>query len=180
MIIEDGLTGKTVEVDSSNRLKVKAVIEDEFVSAIENGEGYVWTNATYDYDASDTILLVKNDNSKMNLLIKRIVMSSDAATYATIHSPTAAFTATGTTVTGVNLNLTSGKIAVASSWADESGNVQGKVFRRPAMPVANTDYTVDFGEGVVILGNGQSIGVDYITTGTACRVSIYGYFDEIE
>lgn len=180
LMIEDGKgTGKLAAVDSENRLSVKAVTEDEFLSAIEDGDGYSWTNATYDYAAADTILLVRNDSSNMNLIIREFAMSSDTATYATVHCPTATFVGAGTVVTGVNLNRVSGKVAPASAWSNETGNVQGAVIRRPSLAVANTDYEVHFAEGGVVLGNGQSIGVDYITNGAACRATIYGYFEEV-
>jgi len=179
LMIEDGKgTGKLVAVDSQNRLIVKAITEDEILSATEEGNGYSWTNVTYDYAAADTILLVRNDSSDLNLIIREFVMSSDTPTYATIHSPTAPFVGAGTIVPGVNLNRVSGKVATASAWSNETGNVQGAVIRRPSLAVANTDYEVHFAGGGVILGNGQSIGVDYITNGAACRVTIYGYFEE--
>lgn len=179
--LEDGKgTGFLASVDVNNMLNVKAVTESEMLFSIENGDGYSWTNATYDYSAADTILLVRNDSSSQNLIIDRIIMSSDTATYVTIHCPTVAFTGAGTVVTGVNLNRTSGKTALASAWANETGNTQGVVIQRPSIAVANTDYSIDIAEGGIVLGNGQSLGVDYITNGAACRVTIYGYFEEPE
>jgi hypothetical protein len=173
--IEDGKTNSVAAVQD-NRLQVDAITETELVAAIENGDGYSWTCA-YDYGAAETILLVKNTSSVENLHIDKIIMSSDTATLATIHCPTVAFTIAGAAlVTGINFNRVSGKVALATAYQNESGNTQGAILQLPYLLTPNADYTINFNDSVIILGNGQSIGIDYTTAGTMARITIIGHY----
>lgn len=178
--IEDGKgTGNLAEVNELNQLETHAITESELVSESEEGNGYSWSNVSYDYAAGDTILLVRNDSSSLNLHIDHIWVQGSTATEVVYHCPTLPFTPTGTAVTGVNLNRISGNIAPATAKANETANTQGAVVFRGAIAGASSDpYEVNLG-GAIVLGNGQSIGVDFVTDGTACRVTIIGHFAEV-
>lgn len=178
--IEDGKgTGNLAEVNVKNLLQTHAVTETELVEEAENGNAYSWSNVSYDYAAGDTILLVRNESSTEKLHIDRMRIHGSTATEIVIHCPTVAFTPTGTAVTGVNLNRISGKTASATAKANETQNTQGDVIMRAAIAGSATNSErFDIGEAV-ILGNGQSIGVDFVSDGSACRVTILGHFAEI-
>lgn len=178
--IEDGKgKGYIAEVDEYNRLATLAVTETELISESEDGNAYSWSNISYDYAAADTILLVRSDSPTAVLHIDHIYLHGSTATEVVIHSPTATFTPAGTAVTGVNLNRTSGKVALATAKANETGNVQGAVLWRGAIAGAGVDSVmIDIGSAIV-LGNEQSIGVDYVTDGTAARVTIIGHYATI-
>ena len=78
-------------------------------------------------------------------------------------------------MTGVNHNRRSGATAGACARADETGNTQGNIITQSVF-LATTGMTFDL-RGSVILGNGSTIGVDYVTDGGAAIVTITGFFD---
>ena len=115
--IEDG-TGKgyLTEVNSDNQISAKAVVESEFeFISRAKGQAYSWASGTYDPDAGDTILLVKNTSSSLALHIDKIWISADTETRVVIHLPTTEVTVTGTTITGTNLNAGSSNVADAEA-----------------------------------------------------------------
>ena len=104
-------------------------------------------------------------------------MSIDTDSVATIHLPVTEVTPTGTAVTGVNLNTTSQNVAEATAIRDETDNTQGSVIWSGEVYAASGPFCVDF-DGAVILGKNKSIGVDYVTEGAACDVTIIGYYED--
>jgi hypothetical protein len=178
MDIKDGKgRGYTAEVDENNRLRAFATVEEEFKFISENfGEAFVWTNETYDYEAADTVLLVRNDLSSKKLHIWKILLHGDTETEVEVHVPTASFTIAGTAVVGQGLNRSLDKDATAYATAKckETGNTQGDVVERRRIK-ADTDMEVDMA-GALILGANQAVGVDYVTDGGEAHVSIWGYY----
>jgi len=126
--IRDGSgKGYLAHVTSENKLRTYATTESEISYESEtNKRAYTWSNVSYDYAAGDTILLVKNTSSTLNLLIDKIMASGDTATTFTVHCPTCN-TPTGTAVTGVNMNRTSSGVADATAKANESTNSQSNI-----------------------------------------------------
>lgn len=178
MIIEDGTgTGRKLEVDIRNRAEVNAQAGDKiyYISRLDS-EAYSFSNATYNYDAGDTILLVRNDNPDKDFYITRMWLQGDTATEVVMHCPTASFTPTGTAVTGSNGHRGSGRTAQATSIADETGNTQGDVLWRGAITANGASLDIQL-QDAVILGYHNSVGIDYVTDGAAARVTIWGYFE---
>jgi hypothetical protein len=164
------------DVDSSNRLLTSsAVLSRAAQNARDKGELYSWTTATYNYDAADTILLVRNDSATKSLYIESVVFSGDTASEWKVHVSTTAITAAGTAVTGVNLNLTSNNSADATAKADETGNSIGSVIHG-AFVLASTASRQDYGGALVLPQNGW-VGVDVVTNGAAAVASIVGWFE---
>lgn len=179
LTLEDGKgMGNIAEVDNNNRLQVFAVTQTEGTNAAEDGDSYSWANATYDYAAADTILLVRNDSSTYDLHIDKIYISGDTATAVTVHCPTAAFTIAGTAVTGTNMNRKSGRVAPATAKANETGNTQGAIIFRGVIVANAAPYVLEL-DGSIVLGTGHSIGVDYVSDGGAARVVIFGHFSKL-
>ena len=175
--IRDPNTGKAVSVTSLSELKVIASVEEEFKRiSEESGEAFVWHNATYDYIAADTVLLVQNVHASKKLHIWKIHLHGDTETEVQIHVPTVSFTIAGTAVVGQGLNraLDKDATAYATAKANETGNTQGDIVVRRRIK-ADTDDDVDF-EGALILGTNQSVGVDYVTEGAEAHVDIWGYY----
>ena len=154
---------------------VVSVDEARFVSE-KHGRTYSWASGTYNYIAADTILLVKNTGSPL-LYVDGVWLSVDTDTRVVIHLPTAEVTVAGVTVTGVNLNTSSGNVAEASAAQDETGNTQGGVIWSGEIHAAQAPVFIPFG-GAVILAKNKSIGVDYVTVGTACDVVIIGHYGD--
>jgi hypothetical protein len=149
------------------------MFSSNFTTALKAGRAFSWTNATYDYDAADTILLVANTHTggwKLN--IERVDITSDTATQVDIHCP-AYPTLAGTVVTGVNLNRDASDTAVALAYCDETGNSQANVINSFKV-VANTPTIVELPE--IRLGYQKCIAVDFVTAGTAGWVTVWGYY----
>lgn len=177
--IEDGKgTGRTTLVDADNKLGVRATIVTEMheVSTVK-GKGFMWASGTYNYDANDTILLVKNTSSDDLLEIEGIWLSGDTDTRVIIHIVTTDVTLSGTTITGTNLNTGSGNVAEATAARDEVNNTQGSIIWSGEIMAGDSPYYVNLA-GAIILAKNSSIGVDYVTAGTACDVTIMGAYED--
>jgi len=154
------------------RITVKRTrLED---ASIENGLAFSWTNATYDYDAADTILLVKNTSSTHNLHIDQIWCHGDTTTTVAVFWANSV-TPSGTAVTGVNLNTTSSNTAEATAKGDDTGNSGGSNVWVGSIPADNaTPVLISSG---LILASGYSVGVDYATDGGEALVTIIGHYE---
>ena len=178
MDIMDGQgSGSKLGVNKEHQALVKGVIESELAAASRKGDAFSWQNATYDYDAADTILLVANESSDRELVIDKLIIGSDTATVCTIHAP-AYPTLAGTTVTGQNLNRNSNKIAEASAICDETGNTQANVLASQYL-LALTPHVVEL-EGSLILAEHDCVAVDFVTAGTAGYVCVIGHYRDME
>lgn len=172
-----GLAANVTNVHETGHLFMRAMSSPAIQHISRHGElAFSWTSTDYDYDAGDTILLVQNTSSTSTLYITDIYMYTDTATLATIHATDGAtFTLAGTSITGVNLNRKSGKVADASAFRDETGNTQGSVILNVRLGT-NAMNHVTF-EGALALGNANEVAVDYVTAGTAAVVTILGYYE---
>jgi len=168
-----GGSGNRQEVDDEKRALVDA--RSDFQRAADRGDAFVWAMEDYTQAATDTILLVRNDNSAKKLHITEVrIAQGNTKIEIEIHRVIAAFTAAGTAVVGVNLNGTSGKTAEATAKADETGNTQGTVVQRIYVYEAK-ETVLDF-KGAFSLGYNQAIGIDMKTGADWCLASITGYF----
>ena len=179
MKIEDG-TGKgyELEIDSDNHAHVRAFIQEmAYWAAHKQGRSFTWTIVPYNYAALDTIILVRNDNADLDLIMTDIWICSDAATDAIVHyTDGAAFTPAGTAVVGVNSNRKSSIPALATAMADETANTQGNIALQLPL-VANQLVHIDT-KGAVILGYHNCVAVDYPTVGTMAWAAMAGYYSE--
>ncbi len=174
--IEDGTgAGFRAKVDKKNRLTAKAVVLPEIHDESDGGNAYSWVSGTFDYAAADTILLVKNTGED-KLDIEGVWLSGDTDTRVEIHLVTADVTVAGTTIVGVNLNTGSANTASAEAARNETGNTQGSIIWSGEIHATQNPLFVPL-YGSVILAKNKSIGVDYVTNGAACDVTILGFFD---
>lgn len=129
--LEDGKgTGYKASVDVKNRLLTKSVVLPEIHDTSDGGDSYAWASGTYNYAAGDTILLLKNTGSKLD--IQGVWLSADADTRVVIHFPTTEVTVTGTTITGVNLNTGGQEDSMKPTIARETLSGQVRFMRTPA------------------------------------------------
>jgi hypothetical protein len=176
--IEDGTgTGRKLSIDLRNRGEVNAQVADRihYVSKLD-AEAYSFANATYNYAAGDTVLLLRNDNPEKDFYLTRMWLQGDTATEIVAHCPTLPFTPTGTDITGSNGNRGSGRTALATCIQNETQNTQGDVLWRGAI-VANGASLDIYLQDAVILGYHNSLGIDYVTDGGATRATLWGYFE---
>lgn len=180
VILESGKgTGFKAEIDSDQRLVTRSIVETDFeYISDQKGESYVWASGTYDPDAGDTILLVKNTSATKELHIDSVWISTDTETRVVIHLPTTNVTVAGTTITGVNCNTSKNNVADAEAARDETGNSQGDVIWSGEVQAASDPYHINWA-GACILAKNKSIGVDFVSATTACDVTITGHYTEI-
>ena len=172
--IESGVgTGNLASV-VDNRLHVSARSQDRiYYISRDHGQAFTFSHS-YDYDAADTILLVANNSPDKLFFVHAVIFSSDTSTAWQMHCP-AYPTLAGTTITGTNMNRTSGNSANASAIGDETGNTQANVIAR-GIVLANTTVSLQ-PLGSIILGYHQCIAVDFTTAGTLAACTIRGWFE---
>lgn len=175
-----GTSGITAEVSKERQLLTKAMVESEFEFISElTGEAFIWTIETYNYDAADTILSVRNIHATKQLHIEKMFLYGDTQTEVEIHVPTSDYTPTGTAVVGQGLNrrFDVDATAYATAIADETGqSTQGDVVERRRIK-ADTDMEVNF-NGALILPNKKAVAVDFVTVGGEAHISIWGFFKD--
>lgn len=173
--IEDGKgSGQNAGI-KDNRLNVSSRINSRmYYVSRDDGIAFTWSNTTYDYDALDTILLVKNTSSTKKLVIERISVGGSTATEVIIHCPTCT-TPTGTSITGTNTNRTSANVAEATAISDETTNTQSNKITSVKINGSNSGFLNV--NGAIILGQNDCIAIDFVTDGTACYATIQGYYE---
>ena len=145
-------------------------------SSVVDGLAFSWSNATYNYDAADTILAVQNTSTTHNLHIDQIWCHGDTTTRVVVHATSEnGFTMAGTSVTGVNLNRSSSNVAGATAKADETGNTQGNILWSGSIP-ADSATPVMVNSGIVLDLN-DVVAVDYTDDGGEAFVTIIGHYE---
>lgn len=174
-----GISGHgPADVNSDHQLTVKAITEteSEFASDVRK-LAFSWPGVSFDPGALDTIGLLKNTSTTLELHIDDIIITTDTDTICQIHIPTSSFTIAGTQVTGVNLN-TSGKNDSDSDFrANETGNTQGDIIWAQEIYAASGPEVVHW-SGALILAKDVSVGVDFVSAVTAGQVTITGHYSE--
>ena len=162
---------------TGNRLNVSSRADERiYYVSRDNGDSYTWSSGTYSATGDDTIFIIENTSTTQKLYISSIEMGSVVKTRAIIHCPTASFTHSGTGVTGTNLNRISGNVAAATATRDEVNNVQGDIVWSGDIPILGNPHVVNFHDSL-ILGQGDSVGIDYVTTSSAVEITVFGFFD---
>lgn len=178
--IEDGLgRGFSAQVDSEGHLVVDALVITDIAHISDaHGQSFSWSSGSYNPGTTgDTILLVKNTSTTRNLFIIGITISSAVETRVVVHIPTTVVTTpAGTAITGTNLNSSSNNVAEAIAKRDETNNVQGNILWSGEIQATTLPYSLPL-FGAVIIGQNDSIAVDYVADPTACDVTILGYFE---
>jgi hypothetical protein len=174
MLIEDGKgKGYKAEVNEKNQLQIHSITDVAIAEASEtSGDAYAWT-ASADIDATDSILWLRNDSTTQNLIIDTISVSSDAAGSWFIYCPENV-TPDGTTVTGVNLNRASSKVALATCKRDNTTAVLANYIFYGHNQAAQT-VAVQL-RGSVVLGYLDCIAVDITTEPVLAQCTILGYY----
>ena len=182
MQIEGGTgSGYKAKVDADNRLHVFSTSESELHFASEKGLAFAWVAVNADLAALDTAILLCNDDPDKLLHIDKAYVFSDVPTAVKFHFPAYA-TWAGTAVTGKNFNRTSSKVALASCYADETGNafVAGNTFLTIQTNEVTTDQfgvSVDFKDSI-ILGYHDAVAIDIVADSASFEATIWGYFEE--
>jgi hypothetical protein len=172
-----GRSGREAEVTASYELAVTN--ESPYEQALNAGNAYIWTTATADINAGDTMLAIRNNSSTQDLIITDIYITNgnvDACIYD-IHIVTAAYTNAGTAVTGATLNTNYANAAPVDATQDETGNTQGKVLMEFTAEAATRVERIPLPG--IRLKSATALAVDQITESTAGSVMMVGYFVDV-
>ena len=181
--IESGTgSGKQAGVTDDNKLRTYSTTESEISYESEtNGQSYIWS-AYVAPPADDNVIWLRNDSTTQNLIIEQIIIGSLLTSVQEIFigTGTAANGAGYATVTGVNLNAKSGKVALATC-NSENGNADagGSATLSSTHFVPATGTIVLDVKGSIILGYLDEISINTLTN-TTVAASIVGYYHEAE
>ena len=178
MLIEDGVgSGNKAKVTPGNLLRTYAQTESEISYESEShGQAYSWT-ASKDINATDSIIWLRNDSTTHNLIIEEISITTDAAGSFFVYCPTGT-TADGDTITGTNLNRSSGKVALATCRSDATGTTPANYI---LYGHCGTDETVLIDlKGSLILGYLDEVAVDITDEPGLAQATILGYYHKID
>lgn len=180
MIIQDGTGGGySAKVTQDMRLLTHAVSISPIQEASLKGDAFSWNAINANIDTGDTALLVRNDSTTQYLVIDRIYVWTDVSSDIDIHlTDGAAFTPTGTAVTGVCLNRSKPKTAQATAKADETANTQGNIILTLQCNETATDiFAIDYDlKGALILDQNDCVAVDIVDEPGAFECTIWGYY----
>jgi hypothetical protein len=175
--IEDGTgTGATTKVNAKNRLDVSAASfsEAHLVSALD-AQTYVWSTS-YSASTGNEVLYIKNTSKTKKLIIAEITVGGVLTGLFELFQVTG--TASGTSITGKNINLSSSNTADATALGDASvtGLTIGDRIALVRTP-ANTHCKIDL-QDALILGLNNAIAITY--TGSTNTVDGYllGYYED--
>ena len=175
MIKRDARTQRSQDITDDGHGIVLAITEDVILHASASGKAYAWDSTELDIDAGDTMLFVQNTGDTLLVIDSLILNGSNVICTWTVLLGTTTTTATGTVVTGVNLNTTfESIIADATAFSDETAVADGKIFDR--IKTAVSGHHVHPLSGV-ILGKNHYIQVNQITESTSGSAVLHGHYE---
>ncbi len=177
-IVDGKGTGGSVEIRNQKMVTLASQFSPLAWATLE-GRAYSFKNVTFDPDAADTIILLKNIHPTKNFHICDLALSCDAVTQWEAHIITAVFTQAGTlAITPVNLNSNFGNNSSIDAFGDETANTQGSlVHPHFVTTIANTSIQYNY-NGALVIGPGHAFAVDSVLASTAAHVSVTGYQEE--
>jgi hypothetical protein len=177
--IEDGLgTGRLAGISTTgNRLLVDSRSDTRiyFISR-DNGDAYTMVSIDTPSAGGEYNFYFKNTSTTQKFYVSDIEVG--AADLAIFKLSVVTGTASGTTITPTNLNLTSGNVATATVLGNGaiSGLTESSVLAVISVPADSTEAfkTSDS----LVLGQGDAIAVEFDTgSASAIHISMQGFFD---
>ena len=183
--IKDARNGYTAAVDDENRLQVYATSESELSHESETNKRAYSVYAHAIPGTTDTgILTIQNTSTTHNLIIEKMIISSEENTSATamtsVHAQRKPTTVSGgASVTPVNLNFSTNATADATCLDDNDGSnaltVSGGDEIISTRIMGGGMETVEF-HGALILGVSDTFGIKGFTDNAAKKVRVMVYF----
>ena len=181
MIITGGTgNGYSAKVDNENRLHTKAVMQELPAHvAAEEGRSFIWS-CTATIGADECLGYLRNDNTDLQLVIQKIIISPAAACQFEIWVGSGSgVTVAGSAVTGVNTNLQSGNVALATCTHTETGaNAGTGMDSLLGTAWAGAGVNSVPLDGVLVLGYLDEVAVNLITNVGSSSANFFGYYHE--
>jgi hypothetical protein len=170
MRIEDGYNGTSAKVDSSNRLHTKSVTQTEEQSQANEGYTYNINTGTINLTSANksAVLYLKNNSTKdlkittVGYLFGNSTSGSGDLALEILRNPTGGTIVSGASDVTVNINKNFGspRTLLADVYKGAEGNtLTGGEVALPSL-LAGSARTYIIGTGVLIIPQGQSIGVN--------------------
>lgn len=180
MIIRGNAGGVATQIKSTKagELEVIAITETELEHHSALGESFAWPSLNTDINSGDTRLYIKNTGSKFLVLSHAEFNPANVVCSYDIGIGSEVTTATGTTVTAVNINqIESSKTEGYIAWDDETAVADAtKMFG----VTTNTTESKEVSLRGIILGKGHYIQINQETESTSGQVTVFGFFaDEL-
>jgi len=165
-----------MDVNKDAEALTASTAKSKFDKAVEKGKAFSWDSTELDIDAGDTMLFVKNTSATESLVIERVIINgSNVICTWDIGIGTETTTASGTAVSGVNLNTAYSSTAdSATALSDETAVADASVVARIKTPVTNTVILENVG---IKLSSNHYIQVNQETESTSGSVIIHGYYE---
>jgi hypothetical protein len=170
-----GVTGNIPDVTDDHQLKIIGAVESDLEYASEvKGKAYTWTSSFATGGTDVEVISIKNTSSTDILVIDEIVVASVLTCVFTLFEVTSG-TAAGTSITGQNLNLSSGLSASATAFGDAAvtGSLSGNTLAYES--VAATDSQTLDTKGGLILGQDDEIAIT-ASANTTVYVTVIGHY----
>lgn len=176
MKIEDGGgKGSFAKVNAKQRLDTTAAtLNQRALVSIVDGQTFTWTTS-FSAATGNEVIYIKNDSKIKLLIIDKVTVNSVNAGLFELYTATG--TAGGTSITGVNTNLTSSVVADATAYGEAAvtGLTLGDridLARTAANGRANMEL-----QDILILGLNDAIAVEYTGSTGLVDLIITGYFE---
>ena len=178
-IIENGGSdgGFKAVVTRTGRLNVSARANPRiFYISRGDGQAFTWTSA-FSADTGEEVIYIKNTSDTLNLYIDRITVGGLLAAVWTVFHVTGG-TAAGGTITGKNLNLTSGTVAAATALGnvEVTGTLTGETLYT-ARSSATNSKDVDIADAIA-LGKNDELAITYVGSTGLIEVTVTGFYDD--
>jgi hypothetical protein len=179
MKVEDGIgSGKLAKVNSRNRLDISSATfsESHLVAALD-AETYLWTTS-FSAATGNEIIYIKNNSKTKLLVIDKVTVNGVNAGLFELFQVTG--TASGTSITGKNSNLTSGNSADATALGEASvtGLTIGDRIDLARIP-ANGRATMEL-QDVLLLGFNDAIAITYTGSTGIVDAIVTGYYETLD
>lgn len=177
-LTDGGGNNRDAKVNRRQRLDTSsASFSESHLVAAEDAGTYIWSSS-YSASSGDEIIYIKNTSKTTLLIIEKIVVGTVNTGTMALFEVTG--TASGTTITGKNTNLTSGKTAEATALGNAA--VTGITIgdRIDIIRLAATSNGKLELNNTLILGLNDAIAITYTGNAGNVEASVLGYYDSIE
>lgn len=162
-------------MSNTNRLNTSAKTASRaYYLSRDQGEAFTFTSS-YSSTSGDNIIYIKNTNNDKRLYIDHIHLSAINAGLFEMFNVSG--TASGTSITAQNLNLTSNKAASATSLGDAAVTgitLGGRITMARVGAIGSSDLNM---ENVLILGFGDAIAIRYTGTSGIVDSVVRGFYE---
>jgi len=176
IIIEDGRgSGRKALVDVDNRLATFAVARDEVDHvAITEGGTFVWYATATTAGASSVFLLTNNDPT-YSLVIEEAELSSSVAGLVATVATGGTYASGGTATVGSNVNLSSGRVALATAYYGNALSVTAPTTRWSQYCPQYINVELIDRPQLLYLGNNQSMSLA-VSAAATVYIHVTGWY----